>query len=174
MYPVSVINFPSPEPGVLYISIVDIISKSVLVLFSLLCAINYRYNEVTVKVKFIKVKTSYTGLFLIVVLWSISQKKLSKLFLLLFLWDRTKQNLLCAIVDWPSMIIYIFLCFILTCHGTFIFPQKSNLWYPGYFLSQCFLSNQRIPWTSILINNNICVHQIPVIPTWWTLKYRTI
>ena len=39
------INLPRPERGVLCISIVDIISKSALVLFSLLCASNYHYNK---------------------------------------------------------------------------------------------------------------------------------
>ena len=45
MYPNSVRNFHGPERGVFYILIVDLISKSTLVGFSLLCASNYYYRK---------------------------------------------------------------------------------------------------------------------------------
>ena len=69
-YPVSVGGFPIPERGILFILIVDRISKSALVLFSLLCAINYHYNKGPVKVESIKCKTIHIGLLLIVILLS--------------------------------------------------------------------------------------------------------
>ena len=54
LYPVIVSDFPRPERGILCISIVDIISKRTLVLFSLLRSINYHYNNGPLKVEFIK------------------------------------------------------------------------------------------------------------------------
>ena len=72
LYPVSVINFPIPECGAFCISIIDLISKSALVFFSLLCASNYHYNKGSIKVEFIKCKTIHSRLLVISVLQSIS------------------------------------------------------------------------------------------------------
>ena len=45
MYPISVSDFPEPEGGVFCVFIVDLISRSVLVGFSLLRASNYNYRK---------------------------------------------------------------------------------------------------------------------------------
>ena len=55
-------DFPGPERGILCILIIDIISKSALVLFSLLRASNYYYNKGALKVEFIKYKIIHSGL----------------------------------------------------------------------------------------------------------------
>ena len=65
MYPVSFSDLPIPVHGVLFILIVDIISKSALLLFSLLCAIKYHYNKGPVIVENITILTIHGVLFCI-------------------------------------------------------------------------------------------------------------
>ena len=45
MYPISVSDFPGTECGVFCISIIGLISRSALVVFSLLCASNDYYKK---------------------------------------------------------------------------------------------------------------------------------
>ena len=56
MYPFTVSDFPGPECGVLFISIVDLIFGSDMLLFSLLRAINCHYNKEPLKVDCFKYK----------------------------------------------------------------------------------------------------------------------
>ena len=62
LYPVSVRDCPGPKRGVFCILILDLISRSALVLLILLCASNYRYNKGPLKVEFIKCRTIHSGL----------------------------------------------------------------------------------------------------------------
>ena len=62
LYQVSVRNLPGPEHGVFYISIIDLILRSELVLFSLLRASNYKYNKAPLKVEFFKWKMIHSRL----------------------------------------------------------------------------------------------------------------
>ena len=67
LYPVIVSNLPSPGRGIFCISIVDLISKITLVLFSLLRESNYNYNKGPVIVDNITINTIHGGLFCITV-----------------------------------------------------------------------------------------------------------
>ena len=61
-------DFPGPEHGVFCISIVDIISRSALVGFSILRASNNYYNKGPFIVDNLPILTIHGGLFLIVIL----------------------------------------------------------------------------------------------------------
>ena len=71
LYPVSVVNFPGPERGVFCILIVNLISRSAPLVFSLLRAINYHYNKGPVIVDNITILTIHQGLLCIIFLQSI-------------------------------------------------------------------------------------------------------
>ena len=153
LYPVSLSNCPGPERGVLCISIVDIISRSTLVVFSLLRAINYHYNKGPLKVEFFKYKMIYRRLLRIYVLllqpiflhWVIN-------IVLIFIIARyTCRGTFSAIVHWPTTIILFLLCFILNCHGTFIFSQITSLFFCGIFEHNFFAADKEIHklWFSI-------------------------
>ena len=62
------INCPGPECGVLFISIVDIISRSALAVFSLFLASNYHYNMGPIIVDNITILTIHGGIFCIIFL----------------------------------------------------------------------------------------------------------
>ena len=64
-------NCPGPERGIFCRSILDLISRSSLVLFSMLCTRNYRYNKGPVIVDNIMILTIHGGLFCIIFLQSI-------------------------------------------------------------------------------------------------------
>ena len=137
-------DFPSPERGVSCILIFDIISKSVLVLFSLLRGRNYHYNKGPLKFEFIKCKTIHRRLLLIVVLQSISLRRVIEIVLFLFSWDRTTKRYImcyCTFTYNDSIILDMFL---LNCHGTLIFSQILNLRYLEYFCHN-FWSSQINP-----------------------------
>ena len=68
MYPVSVLNYPGPERNIFCISIVDLILRSALVLFSLLREINYHYNKVPIIFENLTILTIHGGLFYIIFL----------------------------------------------------------------------------------------------------------
>ena len=63
LYPVIVSNLPSPGRGIFCISIVDLISKITLVLFSLLRESNYNYNKGPVIFDNIMILTIHGGFF---------------------------------------------------------------------------------------------------------------
>ena len=67
----SVSYCPGPERGILFILIIDTISRSALVLIILLHAINYHYNKGPLKVEFFSYKMIHSGLLHIDILQSI-------------------------------------------------------------------------------------------------------
>ena len=68
LYPVSEINFPSPERGVICISIVDLISKSSLILIALFSASKDHVKNNTVVFDHIQYMTIHGGFLVIVIL----------------------------------------------------------------------------------------------------------
>ena len=72
LYPFSVRNCPGPERGVFCMFIVDLISRSTLVVFSLLCARIYHYNKGPVIVDKLTITTIHAGLFCMIFQHSIS------------------------------------------------------------------------------------------------------
>ena len=119
MYPFSARDIPGPECGVFFISIVDLISKSALVLFSILCAINYHYNNVPLKVEFFKCKMIHNRLLLIAVLqkillqWVINNVNIS------IISRYTWRILFCCYFPLTYEDSLVLLCFILNYHVTF-------------------------------------------------------
>ena len=135
---------PIPERGVFCISIVDLISKTALVLFSLLCAINYHYKKGSLKVEFIKCKKIHSRLLFIVVLQSKLCQWVIKIVLFLISLYRPRKDTLYAISHWSTMIHLLWICFILYCHVTF-FSHKYRIYDLLVFSVIIFWVYQRIP-----------------------------
>ena len=133
LYPVSVRNCPRPEYAVFYILIIDIILRSALVLFSLLCEINDHYNKGNIKVEFFKCKTIYSILLCISVQRSIFLRWFINIVIIYIIARYTCGSKFAAIVYWPTKILLFLSCFVLNYHGTFILSQILNLFICGIF-----------------------------------------
>ena len=144
LYPVSVSYCPGSEQDVFCISIIGIILRSALVLFSLLRASNYHNNKGTLKVEFFKLKIIHSRLLCI----SVKQSLLIWWFInifIIFITDRyTCGGIFAAIFHWPTTILLFLSCFLLNYHGTFIFSQILTLFICGTFKHNLFAALKEI------------------------------
>ena len=106
----------------------------------------------------------------IAVLHSISLMWVINIFFIYIIARYTCGGTFSAIVDWYTLIILFLSCFILNCHGTFLFSQVLNLLFCGIFEQNCFAVVKEIHKLLFSINNNRCRNQIPVIQTKRPLK----
>ena len=126
-------NCPGPKRGFFYILIVDLISRSTLVLFSLLGAINYHYNKGNMKMEFLKCKTIHIILLRIAVLLSILIQWVIKIPLIYIIARYTWIGTVATVFHWTTTIILFLSCFILNCHRTLLLSQISNLFFCGIY-----------------------------------------
>ena len=138
LYPVSVSNYPVPDRGVFYISIIDIISRISLVLFIMFCESNYHYNKVPLKVVFFKCKTIHIILLHIAILQSISIQWIIKTVHTCIIVRYTCGGSFVSIFHWSATILLFLLSSILKCHGTLHFSKISNLFFCGIFKHSFF------------------------------------
>ena len=131
-------NCPGPERGVFYIYIVNLISISALILFSLLSARNYRYNKVNLKVDIFKCKTIHSILLHIAVLHSILLRRFIKIVLICIILRYTWRGKFAAIVHWPTIILLSLSFPILNLHRTLLFSKISNLLFCGIYEHKLF------------------------------------
>ena len=142
MCPVSVGDLTRPERGVFYIFIVYIISKSALILSSILRASNHHYNKGPLKVKFIRCKIKHSRILLLAVLQSILLRWVIIIVLIYIISRYTWRGKYAAVVNWPTMILLFLSCFILNCHRTF-FPHRYQIYYFWVYSTTNFCSSQR-------------------------------
>ena len=163
------INCPGIERGVLCILIIDPISISALVLFSLLCAINYHYNKGYLNVDFFKWKIIHRRLLRIAVLQSILLWWFIN-FLKFTLSRDTPEwvyfMLLSLDLRWLSY-FYHFLYETVTEH---LFYQKHWIFSFVIFLNTTFSQQSKKSIIWFPINSKKRRHYIPVTKTKQTLK----
>ena len=129
-------DWPGPECGVFCLLIVDIIPRSVLVLFSLLRAINYHCNKGPVIVYNIKILTIYGGLFCIIFIQSIQLGQVINIGFISISNIFWKIDIMYhCILNYND--IFIFVIFQIKI-SSIIFSQILILWYLEYSLSQFF------------------------------------
>ena len=97
----------------------------------MLRVINYHYNKGPIKVEFFKCKTIHGRFLHIAVLRSISLWWVINTILIYIIARYTWRGTFADIVHWPTTIFLFLLCFILNCHGTFLFSQIPNLFFCG-------------------------------------------
>ena len=174
MYLFSVSSFPGPECGVFCISIIERISRSALVLFSLFRAINYHCIKGPLKVDFFKCKTIHSRLLCIPFLHSISIRWVSNDVVIYIIMRYTWRDTFADIFHWPTTIILFSLYYILNYNGTLIFSQILNLLFCGNFEHNVFVAVKEIHNLWFLVKKNRCRNQIPVTQTKIPLKYGAL
>ena len=147
-----VINCPGPEHGVFSIYIFDLISRSDLVVFSLIRARNYHYN---------KGHVCYVFPFYIQYRYG----NLSILFLILLLGRYTYVGIFASTVHWNTMILFFSWYFILSCHGTLLFSKILNLLFYGIFEHRFYTADKEMYNLRFLIIINKCINQVPIAQT---------
>ena len=130
-------NFRNPEHGFLCIYIVDIISKSALVLFTILSASRNHFQKHPIIFDHIKCKTIHRGLLVILILQSN------------FIWLLIDINFMITFLWWGENIDIMWHCplnyddnfmsimFIIKCHASLLFSWFPIQWFPGIFFHNC-------------------------------------
>ena len=136
------IDCPGPERGVFCISIIDLISRITLVLFSLLHVGKYHYNKEPLKVGIFKSKKIQSRLLRIAVLHPISLRWVIKIVLIYIIARYNCGGTFAAILHWPTMILLFLFFNMLNCHGTLIFLLVSNLFFCGIFKHNFFIAEK--------------------------------
>ena len=138
---------PSPEYGIFYILIIDLISKRALVLFSLLCEINYHYNKGPIIVENITILTIHGGLCFIIFLHSISLRRVNNIILFLLTLLFVKMNIMNhCILNYND--IPIFVMFQIKISSIIIF-HKYQIYDFLVFCVTIFRGISRIPYISL-------------------------
>ena len=108
LYPISMSNCLGPECGVFCISIVNLILRSVLVVFSLVSAINYHYNKGPPIMEFFKFKTIQCILVRIYLIQSTLLRQVINIVLFYIILWYTCRGTFSDIVYWPTTILLLF------------------------------------------------------------------
>ena len=136
-------DWTGPECGFLYISIIDIISRSALVLFSLLCTSNYHYNKGHLKVEFIKWKKCTSDCYLLPFYSQYGYGELSKKILFLLLRDTPEEvDLLLLSIELQQFSYFRYVLYKLSCIFLFLTNIESILL--SYFEHNLFAAVKEI------------------------------